>query len=110
MTQKVGSNPPLQQQLCLEQWCSRSCARKSCTYELFSIVAHVGSAAQGGHYTAYIRAPYCSQFQDVALRAEREWLHCDDESLRFLSSQEVEDCFASNDESLYILFYRCLDA
>lgn len=28
------------------------------TYDLFSIVIHVGAAACGGHYHAYIKDPY----------------------------------------------------
>jgi ubiquitin C-terminal hydrolase len=65
---------------------------RRCEYELTGVIVHLGSHANSGHYTAYVKSP--SKEGSVA------WFHMDDSYVEAVSEKTV-----LRQKDAYILFY-----
>ncbi|XP_061570801.1 ubl carboxyl-terminal hydrolase 18-like isoform X2 [Cololabis saira] len=80
----------------LKEAFSTDFAQSGCTYTLYAVVVHCGSA-ESGHYTAYVRD-----------RADKCWYYADDSHVQKASWGQVQTIFGGPNSrgTAYMLMYR----
>ncbi|KAA8530849.1 hypothetical protein F0562_005527 [Nyssa sinensis] len=84
-------------------------------YSLFSVVVHVGSGPNHGHYVSLVKSHNHGHYVSL-VKSHNHWLFFDDENVEMIDESAVQTFFgsaqeySSNTDHGYILFYERLAA
>lgn len=100
---KAMGNIAIPLSLSFSQWTTPTCSNRSAIYQLYSIVVHIGTSCQSGHYIILIRKSTCD-----TCSSDYNWILFDDDKVSQVSTNYVISLLSptpASNATPYIVFY-----